>query len=424
MEANNIKSHGYNLLNILIFSMIVHVVYFNLYDKDLSITEYLIDDFLITFSITYFYCITASLYGVCKKINRDINTVNSDNEDTEEDKVDNDIDCEEDNRNNTHTHSNTEKKTIHSKIDKSQNYKKSELSLPTRMKVYERVSESISRINSYDNYIIRIDGRCFSKFTKYFSKPFDENFSEIMLKTANNLLHEFHPTLIHVQSDEISMVFKKAGSYEECNIEPEKHQHVFGGRISKLLSVSSSLASSKFYHNLGTFINNLPADDDKYTKLIHDFKSGKLSIAFDSRVIVIPEKKDYEIINYMFWRSTIDGFRNAVSMYASSVLSTKQLDKLSTKGRIEKMKDLNLNFDEKSNHIKFGWFIKNMTFNISRTVKNKEAKNKLTDSVRKTPTAVSFKLMYSDEIKEQFLSDSWNDDKFKLFTSNFEIRTF
>lgn len=137
MKANNIKSHGYNLLNILIFSMIVHVVYFNLYDKDLSITEYLIDDFLITFSITYFYCITASLYGVCKKINRDMDTVNSDNEE-EVEEVDDDVHNEKDNKNHTHTHahshthSNTEKTTINSKRDKSHNSKKGDLSLPTR----------------------------------------------------------------------------------------------------------------------------------------------------------------------------------------------------------------------------------------------------------------------------------------------------
>jgi tRNA(His) guanylyltransferase len=421
MDSPAIKSHSYNLFNILIFSMILHLVYYNLYDKDLSIMEYFIDDFLITFSITYLYMITFTMYGVYKKLKTETyDNSESDDETNEENNLQNNIEeestisTEEDNTNIKHRV--IKKDTI--------NTTKSKLSLPQRMKLYEIESEKISKINSYDNYIIRIDGRCFSNFTRYFSKPFDENFSEIMLKTAINLLNEFHPTSIHVQSDEISMVFKKAGTKEECDIEPERHHHAFGGRITKLLSISASYASSKFYYHLGNFINNLPKDDDKYSKLSHDYNFGRLNIAFDSRVIVIPEKMDYEIINYLFWRSTIDGFRNAVSMHASSVLSHKQMDRLSTKQRIERMKELNLNFDEKPNHIKFGWFIKNMLFNFSKSNKDKDGKQKLVDSLRKTPTAVSFKIMYSDEIKEQFMSDHWNDSKFKLFSSDFEIRTF
>lgn len=397
-ESNNIEYHINKLLNILIFSTIYNILEFNFYSKTKNITDYLIDNFIISLSITYLYCMVTVIYSVYNKVNLKYSAyINTDSEE----------ESEEDNL----------------KLQ-SENLEKDKLGLSERIKIYERLTDYESHIKSYENYIIRIDGRGFSKLTQYFSKPYDENFSEIMLKTANDLLNEFHPTLIHVHSDEISLVFKKMESYEQWINGPKNYYHIFKGKISKLLSITASFASSKFYYNLGEFINNLPKNDTVYSKLTNDYKSGILNIAFDSRAIIIPEKKDYDIINYLIWRSRIDGYRNTVAMYANSIYNTNkipinELDGLSTEERITKLKDLNVNFDKLPNHYKFGWIIKNMDFNIQKINKMKFMDN----YKRKNIVAMSFKLIYNDEIKEQLLiNNNYDFDKFKLLTGNFEVK--
>ena len=54
---------------------------------------------------------------------------------------------------------------------------KDNIDLGDRMKMYENAPLPESgRIKSSDNFIIRLDGRSFSKFTSGFAKPFDPVF--------------------------------------------------------------------------------------------------------------------------------------------------------------------------------------------------------------------------------------------------------
>ncbi len=350
-----------DFLYILCFSVVTQLIYFNVISKTKSIKEYLIDQFLITFCISYLYCIISIFKSIYSSIS----------------------------------------------INKYIKIKKTDSSLPLRMKVYEKLSKKITKINNYDNFIIKINGKSFSNLTNYFKKPFDENFTEIMLKTSNNLLNIFCPTLIHVQNDEISMVFNKEGLHKDCYFKPKnKQHHIFGGKIKTLISISSSFVGSKFYHNLGTFVNNLPINDTNYSRLLSDYNLGNLKIGFDSKVIIIPENKQHEITNYMLWRSPYDGFRNTVTTYYRNLLPNEQFGNLTTIDYINKMKELNINFDEEPNHVKFGWFVKNMSIN----------------KTNKTPIAISLKLTHKSNIKEQLLKNRLNLSKLKMLNDNIETR--
>ena len=300
------------------------------------------------------------------------------------------------------------------------------INLSDRMKNYEINCQKTLTINGDESFIIRLDGRNFSRLTSQFEKPFDDNFSKIMLNVAVDVFKHFNPTFIHVQSDEISLIFKNRATKEEYDIEPHKFNHIFGGRVIKILTIIASYASSRFYHNLYNFLKD--TEDDKYNQLKKMFNNGNINISFDSRLSMLISNNnndgiihlnDHEIINYVYWRSVIAGYTNAVSMFASKIFSSTELESVSTEDRIKKMmvnNKVSYDFNNQKNHIKYGWFIKNSWYIVSNNLLNKT-------SLKKNPTAYSFKIKYSNELKENFMGESWDESKIKD-SINLEIMGF
>jgi tRNA(His) 5'-end guanylyltransferase len=284
--------------------------------------------------------------------------------------------------------------------------------LSKRMKSFEVETQNKNVIEGYETFVIRLDGRGFSKFTgKYFQKPFDENFATIMRNTAYSLFKEFHPTLIHVQSDEFTLVFQNICTQEEFENEPNKYKHSFGGKVGKLLSVISSYASGSFNQNLNKFLKS--TTDEKY----NDLKDNDFTVCFNSRIYVIPQ--DYEVVNYLYWRSVIDGYTNTVLMYARNMFDIAELKNLSPHKMIEKMRTKDFEFNKQSNHIKYGWILKNSQ--IMSLGEDKENENS-EDAYRYIPQACSFRLKYSPSIKELLLDPVWNDEF--IDSLDCEIETF
>lgn len=60
------------------------------------------------------------------------------------------------------------------------------MNLGDRMKFYEKSSRSY--INPNIPIIVRLDGHCFSKFTKGLEKPFDKWLHEVMVETTTHLI--------------------------------------------------------------------------------------------------------------------------------------------------------------------------------------------------------------------------------------------
>ena len=132
------------------------------------------------------------------------------------------------------------------------------------------------------NIVVRIDGRTFSRLSRdlKLEKPFDENFTKIMVETCKDFFKEFNPFFIYTFSDEINILLSDIP---------------FGGRIEKLNSVFASFIAGSF---------TIKASDNG--SLINR------PISFDSRIIPLSSPL---IVEY-FKKRQNEAWRNCINGYA------------------------------------------------------------------------------------------------------------
>lgn len=146
----------------------------------------------------------------------------------------------------------------------------------------------------------RIDGRAFSSFTRDLERPFDPRMLRAMQDTARALLEETSAVYAYTQSDEISLVWAPGGHGTEA---------FFGGRIQKMASILSGMATAYFMRALLDPDNGLA---DRAALCPH----------FDARVCQMPDRES--AARMIAWRG-LDAERNAVQMAAQARLSHKSL---------------------------------------------------------------------------------------------------
>jgi tRNA(His) guanylyltransferase len=140
--------------------------------------------------------------------------------------------------------------------------------------------------------IIRLDGKCFSGYTRGLDRPYDQQLMDDMTATAEYLCQEIAGArLAYTQSDEISILL--------TDFATPQTQPWFDGNVQKLVSISASLATARF----------------------NQLRPGRLAF-FDSRAFTIPDP--VEVGNYFVWRQK-DATRNSISMAAQALFSHKQL---------------------------------------------------------------------------------------------------
>lgn len=160
----------------------------------------------------------------------------------------------------------------------------------------------------------RIDGKCFSKFTKGLQRPFDPRFVELMVATTAHLVEESEALLGFVQSDEVTL-------YWHLNKEDySNREYWFAGKYQKLTSVLASTASSYFAANLPAFLPE---------------KVGQYPV-FDCRVWNVPDLE--HVFKNFLWRFK-DAGKNSVSMYARHFFSHKSLQGKSSGEMIKMLSD-------------------------------------------------------------------------------------
>ncbi len=182
-------------------------------------------------------------------------------------------------------------------------------SLGDRMKGYE---------DAYRTYmtgrmplILRIDGKAFHTYTRGFIRPFDPDFSELMLKTTLALCDEIQGVkLAYWQSDEISLFIT---DYDTLTT-----QAPFDKNLQKLVSISASIATAAFNHEAAK------ANSRRFEYCLED--KFKPMACFDSRAFVLPHA---EVCNYFLWRQQ-DASRNSINSLGQSQFSPKQLHGLCT----------------------------------------------------------------------------------------------
>lgn len=170
--------------------------------------------------------------------------------------------------------------------------------LGNRMKMYE-AQEAQRKFLPLLPICTRIDGRCFSKFTKGLDRPFDTGMIDLMKATTKYLVEETQADIGYTQSDEITLVWKN-NTYDS--------EIFFNGKIQKMCSSLTSLTVGFFNQNIAKYI---PSKKDQLAN-------------FDCRVWQVPTLD--EAANLLLWRER-DAVKNSISMLGFEYFSNKQLFK-------------------------------------------------------------------------------------------------
>lgn len=210
--------------------------------------------------------------------------------------------------------------------------KRDEDSLGARMKAYEGLETSrciMPRLPA----LIRIDGRCFSKWTKGLGRPYDERMVRAMIETTKFLVDETKAVIGYTQSDEITLVFSPRNIF-------------FDGKIFKMESNAASLAAVKF--------NSLVPG------LIPE-KREKLA-SFDARAWGTPSLD--EAVNALIWRE-LDATKNSISMAARSCFSHKSLHGLNGGQMQERLyQERGINWNDYPSFFKRGTYVQRRRKNV------------------------------------------------------------
>ena len=269
------------------------------------------------------------------------------------------------------------------------------------MKAMEAVFEQ--QISPYNPYIIRLDGKNFSKFTKGFKKPFDILFVNAMVETMNDLVNKYNAATGYTHSDEITLIFKSACTKEEYDSEESNSCHCFNGRVIKLCSVISGYCSVRFAHHLQNimtfYANELP--NEYSTSFIHRIEQA--DYCFDARPLEFSYEKPGEIVNHMIWRSIHDCQRNAISTFAHNKFGHKKMKGLDGRQMIEAMGEAGLDWDKDVPLFwKHGIYAKKELYILKTNRKGEEI-----ECTRQRIVNKMFKITYSEEILEVLLGKYW-----------------
>lgn len=201
--------------------------------------------------------------------------------------------------------------------------------LGDRMKLYES-AEAGRRFMPLLPIIARIDGRCFSGFTRGMDRPYDRGMSNLMIETTRWLVKETNACMGYTQSDEITLAW-----YSDSI----KSQVFFDGRIQKMVSQLAALTTAKFNQLLPDF---LPA-----------CYASKMP-TFDARAWQVPSVD--EGANVFLWRE-VDATKNSVTMAASAHYSHSELHGKGSSDKQEMLFAKGVNWNDYPASFKRGTYI-------------------------------------------------------------------
>lgn len=296
------------------------------------------------------------------------------------------------------------------------NLSNSNETLSDRMKRYEHEIDGNLKIFPYESFIVKLDGRSFSKFTKKFYKPFDVVFIKAMCKTMIDLVKEFDVQTGYTHSDEITLIFdSKCSKLEYNNIladdEGKTHikNHMFNGRIQKILTLISSFCSVRFNYHLDKLIEPIA---DNYDELLIAVIKLHYQM-FDARILKFDENNKYEILNHQIWRSIFDCERNAISTYAYTYFGPKKIMNKNSTEMIEMLQKKNISWTyDVPTFIKHGIYCKKIL------VEHQIGENKIT---RSDYVCKELKINFSNDNLNMLFEKYWDNCNDKLDIDNLTI---
>lgn len=215
----------------------------------------------------------------------------------------------------------------------------------------------------------------------------------------------------HQQMKDKLMIIKKQ------YITETQSQHIFGGKVRKILSVLAGYTSTRFTINfLNELKESLLGDNMEYKsnheKYIEKLDGGlkdsmsNVSFCFDARIIVIPNSEPELAAEILMWRSVYDGYRNFVAGVSRNVFSKKGLNNISTRDRVTMLEEKGINVNDMPYHMKYGWYVKLL---------RKEIETEHGSVIRGIPYARSFKIDNGQIYKDLVYSKYWLADNPIIF---------
>lgn len=159
-----------------------------------------------------------------------------------------------------------------------------------------------------EGFVIRLNGHKFSRFTKkFFRKPFDPLFNQVMMMTLQDLMFHFNPAIGFVQSDEISLFFTS-----QPDTKGGRQPHARGGRMLKIITHASSFCSVRFNKNLDIVFSKHQDIEGISSPLGTE---SEVTPYFDARIIIFKgdiEKQANHVMYYFENRSIMHGACNFI----------------------------------------------------------------------------------------------------------------
>lgn len=272
--------------------------------------------------------------------------------------------------------------------------------LASQIKQLESVSDQ--RLDPTQPFVIRIDGVSFRNYTRGFNKPFDQRMTRSFIRTAADLLQRFSPLTVYYESDEISLVFD--GFPAENLSEKHPREHMYSGRIQKLVSVLASYTAAKF----NKYINEEDWSDIDKEHVRERIASH--SAYFDGRAFSVPNQ--FVAMASVYWRHRYDTLKNATLTYALSYYSQNSILGKSP----HELRDLLLrekNWDmlnEAPKNIIYGTFLKKELYDLeSIDRKTQEPVIAKRSRIRIGSFSMQKLLRTTDEKIKFIMSKYWND---------------
>ena len=200
------------------------------------------------------------------------------------------------------------------------------MDLGDRMKLYEKDSAKIFLPTL--PIVVRVDGKCFSNWTRGLDRPYDLRFIHLMQEVTKFLVEETCANTGYCQSDEINLVFYSSNP---------KSQVFFNGKQQKMVSVIASMATAKF--------NSLVSE------FLPDTENGLAF--FDARAWVVPNL--VEAANSILWRER-DATKNSISMATREYYSHNEIFGKSCSEMQEMLFQKGVNWNDYPDSFKRGTF--------------------------------------------------------------------
>lgn len=218
--------------------------------------------------------------------------------------------------------------------------------LAVRCKALEQ--EDVGSVVRQDLPILaRLDGRTFRTFTRDLSRPYDPRLGECMIDVTKHLVDKTHAVSGYTQSDEITLIWGPARDESKLTLS----EHMFGGKIQKMVSVLAGMASARLIVELGLRIPG------KVAQTPH----------FDARIWQVYTPDD--VVDVVRWRHR-DAIKNSIAMGARAVFSHRDLHEKSTHQQYMMLKRAGVSWLDYPAHFRHGTLVQRVT--VERTLTAEE----------------------------------------------------